>query len=234
MKIKHTFFLAAMACLFAGCASDSKPVFKAVIQGSERQTPPLKIATEPNLPVVIKTQGNEALPVEVRTAYIAYIAAGIALLSVFFAWWSARNAKLSSEGRLFLELTREYVSNEIGKGIKDIDELLVFKKIEEWQNQINTEVTAEQREKEAKEILKRFGDKSQIISKVAIYFSTILQLYKSGYVSREFARSICEITRITENVEYFMELSIWANGGGNEKVEKFRNELREIRRIEGA
>jgi len=31
-----------------------------------------------------------------------------------------------------------------------------------------------------------------------------------------------------------MELFIWANGGGNKKVEKFRNELRKIRHIEGA
>jgi len=245
--MKNTIFLVAMACLLAGCVgNNTNPDFKAAVQG-DKACPPLKVdvksdPNEPNLSVIIKTQGDNALPVKMKSSlaiWIASLAAFFTLLSAGGAWRAASNTKKTAEGRLFVELTREYVSDEMGKGIKELNDWWekkggAFKKMEEWQEWINVELTEKQREKEAEEILKRFGDKLPLISKVAIYFLTTLQLYKSGYVSRKFARSICDITRITDGVEYSMELFIWANGGGNKKVEKFRNELRKIRHIEGA
>jgi len=248
--MRNAIFLVAMTFLLTGCAGGSWPDLNVVLRGSEKQTPPLKISTEPNLPVKIDLQSDKGLPVKNEalqvtfkqsitnwiTIIVAAFAALFTLLSAGGAWWAAHNTKKAAKGRLFVELTREYASDDIGEGIGSLDELLTYKEVEKWQNKNNVEATEEQHQKEAMEILKRFGSKSQIkiISKVTTYFSTILQLYKSGYISREFARKICEITKITEGVEYLMELSIRANGGGNKEVEEFRNRLKEIRHIEGA
>jgi hypothetical protein len=248
--MKNAIFLVTMACLLAGCADDSRPDFKIVVQGSEKQTPPLKITTEPNLPVKSDIQSDKGLPVKNKALQVSFkpskanrVAALEPLclrcyLPSVLAWPLITPKKLRKD-KLFVELTQEYVSNEIGKGIKDLDDWWkreggAMKAIEEWQNRNNVKLTEQELKKNAEEILKRFGDKYQIVSKVAIYFSTTLQLYKSKYVSRKFARSICEITRITEDTEYLMELSVRANGGGNKKVEEFRNGLRKIRRIESA
>ena len=249
--MKNTIFLMAMACLLASCAGKGPTTMKLKTEAevTSKQGLPVKVMPYDDKPLPIKIVPDEiaikalvasliAACATVAAAIVAAITACFARKSAKAAAESAKATKLAAEGQLFVGLTREYVSDEIGKGIKELDDWWkkeggAIRAVEEWQKK-HIELTEDQLRKDASEILEGFGDKSQIISRVAIYFLTILQLYKSGYVSKEFAKSIYEITRITKDIEYFLELSIRANGGGNKKVEKFRNELEEIRHIEGA
>jgi len=235
----------AMTCLLAGCASKGPTGMKLKTEAevTSKQGLPVKVMSYDEKPLSIKIAPDKTAVIAVIISSIAAVAtvtaAIVAAITAYFAGKSAKATKLAAEGQLFVELTREYVSDEIGKGIKELNDLWdrVYKAVkcsDEWDKK-HLELTEEQLSEDASKGFERLDEKSQIIiSSVTVYFQTILQLYKSGYVSKEFARSICEITRITESVEYFMERFIRANGGGNKKVEKFKNELKEIRHIEGA
>ena len=105
--MKNTILLMAMACLLAGCTDNSKPDFKVVIQGSEKQTPPLKVNIEPNLPMKIDLRGDKGLPIENEALLVSYkpgkadwvliviggLSALFVLLSAGFAGWAAYNTK---------------------------------------------------------------------------------------------------------------------------------------------
>jgi ABC-type antimicrobial peptide transport system permease subunit len=102
--MKNIIFLMVMACLLAGCTGNTKPDFKVAVQGGEKQTQPLRITTESDMPVVVKAQGNEALPIKIVPdkivigAFVASLVAVIATcLAAIAAWRAAYNAKKALE-----------------------------------------------------------------------------------------------------------------------------------------
>jgi hypothetical protein len=72
-------------CFLCCCNGNNKPVFKVAVQGEKAVTPLIvNVKSDPNenLPVVIKTQGDKALLVEMK---LDYIAVGVLIFSAIIA-----------------------------------------------------------------------------------------------------------------------------------------------------
>ena len=86
-------------CLFSGCAGSDKPDFRVAVQGN-KAGPALKVDvrsdSNENLPVIVKTQGDKALPVEIKLDCIVVgvliFSAIIAIATAFAAYFVWRAA----------------------------------------------------------------------------------------------------------------------------------------------
>jgi hypothetical protein len=87
-------------CLFSGCTGGwSNPAFKVGVQGN-KAGPALKVDvrsdSNENLPIIVKTQGDKALPVEIKLDRIAVcvliFSAIIAIATAFAAYFVWRAA----------------------------------------------------------------------------------------------------------------------------------------------
>jgi hypothetical protein len=202
--MRTVIFLAAMACLLTGCAGGSWPDLKVVLQGSEKQTPPLKISTEPNLPVKIDIQNdkglpvkNEALQVSLKANWMAIIAAFFTLLSAIGAciagigaWRSARNTRLAAEGRLFVELMSKYAKEEMRNDIRSLCG---------WGRENNKNLQGKELKEKAQNWITSLNsgnveaDKIDLSRRhVTYFFDTLSRLQELKYIDENLVKGICE------------------------------------------
>ena len=215
--MKYIIFLVATACLLAGCAGDSKPDFKVAVQGGERQTPPLQIATEPNLPVKIDIRSDKGLPVENEALQVSFkpskanwvallcsVVAAIATIAIACLTRStAKSADKSAnaaresveatqhvaEGQLFLVLMKECSSKKMQDDVTKIEECTPM--LEEME-----------KNREAAEykfsFIPRLADDAEgknsladAYYHVSCYLLNALSLYKLKYISKDCFKSVC-------------------------------------------
>lgn len=246
--MKNTIFLAAIACLLAGCAGDSRPDFKVTIQGSEKQTPPLKVATEPDSPIRIDIQSDKGLPVKNEALQVSYkmskadwvaiIIAGLAalfvLLSAIFTWRSARNTRLAAEGSLFSGLMHRYDLEGMHEALKDI-----------W-NWGEPYLKSGKLEEEAKKIIgsrnidKNTSKINQARRRVSHYYLNVLQLKRLRYINKDVTGWIFkEIGADILDVIEPLEKALIGDKNGdnqskiNEEIKQLEKDFNEIRDIAG-
>jgi hypothetical protein len=249
--MKNTIFLVAMACLLAGCAGNTKPDFKVAVQGSEKQTPPLKITTEPNLPVKIDIQSDKGLPVEnealqvsfkpSKANWVAIILGGLAalftLLSAGGAWWAAYNTKKAAEGRLFFELMSEYATEGMHNDVRSLCR---------WGRENNKNLEGEGLKEKAQNWIKSLNsgdveaDKIDLSHRhVTYFFDTLSRLQDLKYIEENLVKGICEgmSPRIIDIILALGEAKMINIGvieehdskSINERVERLKQKLEKIK-----
>jgi hypothetical protein len=90
--MKNTIFLVVTACLLTGCSSKEPTTMKIKTEAN--------VTSEHGLPVKIRSQNEEPLPIKIvpnKTFVVAFIVSLIAVVATTFAaiaaWWAAYNTK---------------------------------------------------------------------------------------------------------------------------------------------
>lgn len=184
--MKKVIFLAAIACLFAGC---KEPTLK--LKSDEGLN--VNIKSEQGLPVKIRSQDEKPLPIQLapdKLAIIAFVASlmavGATSLAAIAAWWAARNTRKAAEGSLFSELIHRYDLEEMHEALKDIwnwgEPHLKGGKLED-----EAKMIAESRNSN-----KKAGKIDQARRRVTHYYLNVLQLKRLRYIIKDVAVWIFE------------------------------------------